>query len=360
MNTIFGMFNNLLGIKKYIPKSQKEEIKQAITELDKVKNKMLIEVLNKVIESKTLTVELRNALSKLMNDLQKEGLTDQEQKEEELNIINQSKSHDIEFINLENILDMQCNRYNKYTLSNPAQYIIYNKSRDNYVLAIPNQKEKKSKDLVKLINILKEKLLNKETFITPQYYKLYDNNLLSYMHNNIELFDINHLLTILNYKDSRTKKQSVCRHIKYYSIKNNNVNGFYIKEYIERNDIKHLLMNSRKIRMIKLLELIKEPVTYKIPIEIETLKIIYEIFEDCEPHLQYKVDKYYIDLYLKKINIAIECDENNHKHFKKDDEHTREEIIKKILNCKIIRYNPDDDNFNINHVIKNIVNTLIK
>ena len=42
------------------------------------------------------------------------------------------------------------------------------------------------------------------------------------------------------------------KYIKYYSIKDNKVGGFYIKEYIERDDIKHIVLNNRKIGMIKL------------------------------------------------------------------------------------------------------------
>lgn len=39
------------------------------------------------------------------------------------------------------------------------------------------------------------------------------------------------------------------------------------------------------------------------------MKNLYEIFLDYEPILNYGVDKYYIDLYLKKSKISIECDE---------------------------------------------------
>ena len=63
-------------------------------------------------------------------------------------------------------------------------------------------------------------------------------------------------------------------------------------------------------------------------------------------------------MYLNKLNIAIECDENNHKKYK--NEKIREDVIIKFLNCDIIRYNPDDEDFNINNVIKSIIKLIIK
>lgn len=250
MNTLFGMFNNLLGIKKYIPKSQKEEIKQAITELDKVKNKMLIEVLNKVIESKTLTVELRNSLTKLMNELQKEGLTDQEQ----INIIDDIIK-EINDENLENILDMECNRYNKYTLSNPAEYIYYNKNKNNYVLDIPNQKEKKSKDLSKLINILKNNLEQEKgrifsSLVTFKKISYKGKRIIIYYDNNSKkpYFDINHVINLFDDNSAKHKKyDEYKRSIEVYSIKDNNVNGFYIKEFISQETFFNMLLHTNSL-----------------------------------------------------------------------------------------------------------------
>ena len=110
--------------------------------------------------------------------------------------------------------------------------------------------------------------------------------------------------------------------------------------------------------MIKLLELIGENMVYKIPIEIETLKTLKEIFRNYEPIHQYKLDDYYIDLYLKNINLVIECDEHGHKDRKKGTEVERESYITDKLKCKFYRYNPDSENFNINFVISDIIELL--
>ena len=61
--------------------------------------------------------------------------------------------------NLEETLDKECYRYNKFTKSNPAEYIKYNKTTKNYIL-INNKKEITSKKLDKLIKIKKENFIH--------------------------------------------------------------------------------------------------------------------------------------------------------------------------------------------------------
>ena len=68
---------------------------------------------------------------------------------------------------------------------------------------------------------------------------------------------------------------------------------------------------------------------------------------------------YRIDLYLKDLNIAIECDEMGHKERDKFDEEDRENKIKEILGCKFIRFNPDETNFNIGDYINQIFSEIM-
>jgi len=85
------------------------------------------------------------------------------------------------------------------------------------------------------------------------------------------------------------------------------------------------------------------------------MKNLYEIFLDYEPILNYGVDKYYIDLYLKKSKISIECDERWHKDRKINYDMERENHLKEKLGCIFYRFNPDDKNFKFNNVIKEII-----
>lgn len=71
---------------------------------------------------------------------------------------------------------------------------------------------------------------------------------------------------------------------------------------------------------------------------------------------QYSVDKYRIDLYFPEYNLAIECDENNHKDRDINYEIDREIYIKDKLKCSFIRYNPYSEHFDIFKVIREINN----
>lgn len=53
---------------------------------------------------------------------------------------------------------------------------------------------------------------------------------------------------------------------------------------------------------------------------------------------QYKVDRYKLDLYIPKYNIAIEIDEEEHK-YKRENDNMRQKYIEKQMHCKFIRIN---------------------
>jgi len=71
-----------------------------------------------------------------------------------------------------------------------------------------------------------------------------------------------------------------------------------------------------------------------------------EIFLD-----QHSVGVYFIDMYMPKYKLAIECDENHHN---KEADKTRESEIIRQLDCKFIRFKPHEKNFNIFVVINEI------
>jgi very-short-patch-repair endonuclease len=89
--------------------------------------------------------------------------------------------------------------------------------------------------------------------------------------------------------------------------------------------------------------------------EQEHIKYIMDTFKHLDYRTQYKMDIYRVDLYFPNEKIAIECDEFNHKDRCPDYERTREEYIKKELQCKFVRFNPDEPNFSIFDVLNQIV-----
>jgi very-short-patch-repair endonuclease len=72
---------------------------------------------------------------------------------------------------------------------------------------------------------------------------------------------------------------------------------------------------------------------------------------------QYKFGKYRVDLYFIDYKLVVECDENDHI----DRDHTQEKIREQYiisLGNKIIRYNPNETNFDLSNTLREINNVL--
>jgi len=68
---------------------------------------------------------------------------------------------------------------------------------------------------------------------------------------------------------------------------------------------------------------------------------------------QYRIGIYKVDLYFENYNLVIECDENNHNDRNPEKEKQREEYIKS-QGKHIIRYNPNEENFDLSNVLNKI------
>lgn len=88
--------------------------------------------------------------------------------------------------------------------------------------------------------------------------------------------------------------------------------------------------------------------------EEEYINIIMNIFKDEKMIRQYIVEDYKVDLYFPDYNLVIECDENGHIDRDEIYENKRTNRIVELLNTTIIRFNPDDKNFNIYDTINDI------
>lgn len=108
-------------------------------------------------------------------------------------------------------------------------------------------------------------------------------------------------------------------------------------DLLNSNKMKYIVLKSTKeINFIDKLEKVLEP------LDIKGVK-------------QYQVmdNKYRIDYYIPKFNLAIEYDENNHIYYKHDED--REKEIKQELNCEFIRVSDDNcDEYNIGYIIKKL------
>ena len=81
---------------------------------------------------------------------------------------------------------------------------------------------------------------------------------------------------------------------------------------------------------------------------------IIKVFNKEKYITQQNIGKYKIDLYFPKYKLIIECDEFNHKDRNKKYELERHFFIENELNATFIRFNPDDNNFNILDIISKI------
>jgi very-short-patch-repair endonuclease len=93
-------------------------------------------------------------------------------------------------------------------------------------------------------------------------------------------------------------------------------------------------------------------------IETQTIGFIENSFSEAlRLTRQKRFGTYYIDLYFEDYNLAIECDENDHKDRDITYEHTREQYLLK-QNITILRYNPNDKNFDLSNVLRKITKVL--
>jgi len=126
-------------------------------------------------------------------------------------------------------------------------------------------------------------------------------------------------------------------------LKSKTVNPSTLKRFLELPFIKGLNLNMN----------IKH--TYK---EQDCIGAIIEAYQDCKCYKQFRVGSYYIDLYIPEHNLAIECDEYNHRDRDPEHEKERQKYIEDKLKCQFFRFDPDSKNFNIYKLIRDVGNFL--
>ena len=151
-------------------------------------------------------------------------------------------------------------------------------------------------------------------------------------------FDLEYLNELLGYSKRRYLATYYHDHYKIL-IKN--------EKYTDTEGLKIILNHSRKPGAKKVLDDLGLCMEYKkICLEADVLSEIIEFLgENIGYKLQYKLDSYYIDMYIPKYNIAIEVDEMGHSDRDPNKEHIREQYIKDNLTEKILRINPNAPNY---------------
>ena len=88
--------------------------------------------------------------------------------------------------------------------------------------------------------------------------------------------------------------------------------------------------------------------------EKSVLKSVLDTFEGENMQTQYNVLGYRTDLCFDKYKLAIEVDEKSHKDRNINHEIERKKELERELDCKFIRIDPDEEDFNIFKAINEI------
>jgi very-short-patch-repair endonuclease len=151
----------------------------------------------------------------------------------------------------------------------------------------------------------------------------------------------------------------------HYIIENNNNNNYNnIKKYGGHNKINYLLteeafellknsFNLRNKYIVNINDNMKQ-INLCMPIENQTIGFIENSYKDIlNVKRQFNIGKYRADLYFIDYKLVVECDEFNHADRDEIKEKIREEYILSLGN-KIIRYNPNQKNFDLSNVLREI------
>jgi hypothetical protein len=243
MNSIINIIKGL-SPNKYIGKNDKAELEKLAGELDKIKYEKLIEGLKDVISASKYTKKLKDTLDNLTQNLKEDGLTTNNACE-----LIEEAIKEIQDENLEENLDKECERYNKFSEANPAEYIYYNKTKDRFILDI-NGTTKSKKKLSEAIILLKEKIGQEKRenfvkFLSLKKIEYSGKKIIIYLsENNKAYFDINHIINLLDDKAKNKKYDEYKSDIILYDIRDNEVGGFYIKEFVNQETFYKILLHS--------------------------------------------------------------------------------------------------------------------
>ena len=148
----------------------------------------------------------------------------------------------------------------------------------------------------------------------------------------------------------------------HYIIEKNIYNN--IKKYGGQNKINYLLTeeafellkNSYNLRnkyIVNINDNVKQ-INLSMCIENQTIGFIENSYKDVlNVKRQFSIGKYRADLYFIDYKLVVECDEFNHTDRDEIKERIREEYILSFGN-KIIRYNPNQIDFDLSNVLREI------
>jgi len=149
---------------------------------------------------------------------------------------------------LENELDSKIEHYNKFTKNNPMTGITWDKTRKKYRLYYDKLNKYNSdlsiltKELTDLICAKNGKNISNICAINFIEYKA--TNIIIYDNIKSPLFDINHIINILDFSAPRKKYEQFKDKITNYYFKKNEYGGYIIKELINEETMYQIVLSS--------------------------------------------------------------------------------------------------------------------
>ena len=306
---------------------------------------------------------IKTKLDKLIENGHKEITT-----KEELEEYNEESNEDeidnkLTIEEVENKLDEKIPEYNGFdenhpmkgvTLENINRYKIQYGNIKSHAKNISNACKKIFENLDVKNKILNTININKNIISSSEE----SLQIIEYTYKSKKYYDILHIIYNLGLKKSciNQKYNLFSKKIKYYLWHKNKYDGYICRELISYNTVKEIIHCTRTNKVISLTKLLNIDIfdTIKPTKEMIYINQIIKVFNKEKYITQQNIGKYKIDLYFPKYKLIIECDEFNHKDRNKKYELERQNFIKDELNATFIRFNPDDNNFNILDVISKI------
>ena len=82
------------------------------------------------------------------------------------------------------------------------------------------------------------------------------NMLVSYLYDDLELFDILHIVNLCGVKRPDLKYNQFKSHITHYSFKKNQFGGYIVKHFVNTDTLKKMIHSKNKVQAIKLANVI--------------------------------------------------------------------------------------------------------
>ncbi len=178
-----------------------------------------------------------------------------------------------------------------------------------------------------------------------------------YTRNIEELLYLNTQKGKLVYNLKKNYKENVHYIIETNKYNNTGKYGGHNKiDYLLTEEAFELLKNSFNLRnkyIVNVIDNVKQ-INLCMPIENQTIGFIENSYKGIlNIQRQFIIGKYRADLYFIDYKLIVECDEFNHTDRDEIKEKIREEYILSLGN-KIIRYNPNQKDFDLSNVLREI------